>query len=132
MERKGDATGSRNPLQHGQRMSHIFGVLKTGDCGLRGADLSREFRLGEACALSHFAKKHRQVDLLEGAPECLPIRGALFCALLDDFGVSVVVHGWFHRPSSLRMDSLTQFVIIALLRYQVNRAEWTEAARHEL
>jgi hypothetical protein len=105
MERKGNAASCRDALQHAERMSDIFGILKAGDRGLRGADFSREFRLGEACALSHFTKKHGEVDLLESALECLPIRDALFCALLDDFGVSVVVHGWFHRPSSLRMDS---------------------------
>jgi hypothetical protein len=72
----------------------IFGVLKTNNHGLRGANL-----LGQSGVFSHLADQESQVNLMQGALEGLAVRCALAGALLDNFAVSVTLGGSSHNPA---------------------------------
>src|SRR5215469_11428578 len=107
VEFQGHAAGCSDPLQHRQRVPGVFGVLKTGDHGLRGANLPREFGLSQARILSHLAAQESQVNLMQSALEGLAVRSALSRSRLDDLAVSVALSCLFHRPIAFRIASLS-------------------------
>src|SRR5215472_273393 len=77
VELQGDTADRSDPLQHRQRVPAVLGILKTGNHGLRGANLLGKLGLSQTRILSHLADQESQVDLVQGALERLAVRCAL-------------------------------------------------------
>lgn len=73
VELQGHAASRRDSLQHCERVPGVFSVLKTGDHGLRGANLLGEFSLSQTRILAHLADQESEVNLVQGALEGLAI-----------------------------------------------------------
>jgi hypothetical protein len=122
MELQGHAAHRSDALQHRERVPGVFGVLKAGNHGLRGANLPGKFGLSQARILSHLADQERQVNLMQGALAGLAVGCALARALFDDLVVSVALGGSSH--DSLLVSSVNggQRDLSSLRRLHVGHA----------
>jgi hypothetical protein len=107
VELEGHAAGRSDAFQHRERVPGVFGVLKTGDHGLRGANLLGKFGLSQTRVLSHLADQENQVNLMQGALEGLAVGRTLSRPLLDNLAVPVALGSSLHRPTSFSIASLS-------------------------
>src|SRR5690348_17147550 len=107
VELQGDAADRSDSLQHRERVPGVFGVLKTGNHGLCGADLLSKLGLSQTCVLPHLADQECQVNLVQGAGEGLSVGCALARTPLDNLAVPVALNALSHSPNSFSIASLS-------------------------